>query len=338
MKYQILSTEEKSRIVGMHEGGMKCKDIGEELNVPCSTISTILTNWKVRGSVESLKSQCGRHRKISERGVRILVRSVLGDRRQPLSEISSYLNVCRNTTRTYLREMDFRSCIAPKKPYLSNKHKADRLAFARAHASWDFEDWCKVIWSDESSFELGKNSRQIRVWRKSHEKHARDCIAPSFKSGRTSVMVWGAFSGFDKSPLVPIPSNMRTASDFVNLVYEGTFSGFYFMHDDREQMILMEDGAPVHRSLLPLQWREAHGVKKLNWPANSPDLNPIENVWKIVKDLLRHHGRPRNKEEMVQTIQSVWDTIPLEQLHTFIGSMPDRMQAVILAQGGSTRW
>ena len=122
------------------------------------------------------------------------------------------------------------------------------------------------------------------------------------------MMVWGAFSGFDKCPLVPIPSNMRTTSDFVNLVYEGTFSGFYFMHDNREQLILMEDGAPVHRSLLPLKWRQAHGVKKLNWPANSPDLNPIENVWKIVKDLLRHRGRPRNKEDTVQTIQSVWDT------------------------------
>ena len=61
MKYRILSIEEKSQIVGMCEGRMKCKDIEEELNVYCSTISTILKNWKVRGSVESLKSQCGRH-------------------------------------------------------------------------------------------------------------------------------------------------------------------------------------------------------------------------------------------------------------------------------------
>ena len=79
-------------------------------------------------------------------------------------------------------------------------------------------------------------------------------------------------------------------------------------------------------------------MAKLIWPANSPDLNPIENLWKIVKDLLRHRPRPRNKEEMAQTIQSTWDTISLEQLQTLIRTMPDRMQAVISARGDSTRW
>jgi transposase len=66
----------------------------------------------------------------------------------------------------------------------------------------------------------------------------------------------------------------------------------------------MEDGAPVHRSSLTLQWRQAHGLEKLIWPTNSLDLNPIENLWKIVKDLLRHRPRLKNKEEMAQTIQS----------------------------------
>ena len=62
-----------------------------------------------------------------------------------------------------------------------------------------------IIWTDESSFESGKNPRQIRVWRKAYIKYNWDCIAPSFKSGCSSVMVWGAFIGFDKSPLVTIP-------------------------------------------------------------------------------------------------------------------------------------
>jgi transposase len=71
----------------------------------------------------------------------------------------------------------------------------------------------------------------------------------------------------------------------------------------------------------------------MNWPPNSPDLNPIENLWKIVKDLLRYH----NKEEMIQIIQEVWTQVSQEQLQRLILNMPARMQAVIEAKGGSTR-
>nr|PNR50627.1 hypothetical protein PHYPA_009813 [Physcomitrium patens] len=302
MKYRTLSPMQKNQIVEMRKAGMKCKDIAEVFSAPCSTISTILNHWKVHRSVESLKSQCSRPRKLFERDFRVLCHAVSSNRRHTLVELANLVSVSRTTVRFYLRELGFRNCIAPKKPYLNIKHKADRLAFARAYESWTFEDWCNIIWTDESSFETGKNPWQIRVWRKAYEKYNWDCIAPSFKSGRSSVMVWGAFTGFDKSPLIIIPLDKSSARDFVTIVYEGVLSGFYFLYDDTEQLILMEDGAPVHRSSLPLQWRHAHGIEKLFWPANSPDLNPIENVWMVVKDLLKHHSRPNSKLEMIEKI------------------------------------
>jgi transposase len=98
MPYKILSDEERGRIVGMREIGMKSSNIAFVLNVPQSTVSTILTNWKVKGSVESLKPRCGRHRKLSDRDARALARYVRDDRRQPLSELSSLLNVTQQFT------------------------------------------------------------------------------------------------------------------------------------------------------------------------------------------------------------------------------------------------
>ena len=151
-------------------------------------------------------------------------------------------------------------------------------------------------------------------------------------------MVWGAFIGFDKSPLVIMTPGERMTKHFVQKVYEGIFSDFYFMHDEPEELTLMEDGAHVHRSNYSTSWRQAHDMKKLKWPTNSPNLNPIENLWKIVEDLLRHHNIPNNKQKMIQLIKQVWDEVSLLQLRLPIANMLNCMRAVISASGRSTRW
>src|SRR5207253_3058397 len=92
-----------------------------------------------------------------------------------------------------------------------------------------------------------------------------DCLAPTFKSGRTSVMVWGAFTEHSVCQLVVIPSDRRKAKDFVEVVYEAALEPFYHSHQHIENMLLMEDGAPVHRSNLPKLWREAVGIPKIAW-------------------------------------------------------------------------
>lgn len=341
MKTRALTDAEKGVVVGMHTGGMRGAQIARELKMSASTVYGVLGSYKKRGTVVSPKSP-GRPRKLTRRNMSYLERLLDKDRRASLTEITNQMasiaKVSTRIVRNALQTLGYRNRVAAKKPFLNKKHKADRLAFARQYEKWTKEDWKKVIWTDESSFEIGRNSRQIRVWRKSHERYDYKCLAPTFKSGRTSVMVWGAFSGFDKSPLVIIPPKSRSASDFVNLVYEGTLSGFYFLHDHPEDIILMEDGAPVHRSKLPELWREAHGIKKLNWPANSPDLNPIENLWKIVKDNVQNTSRPHNKEELVESLHRVWKEIPLDILQTLIATMPARMKEVISAKGGSTRF
>jgi hypothetical protein len=149
-----------------------------------------------------------------------------------------------------------------------------------------------MIWTDESSFETGKRSRPVKVWRKSHERFSLNCLAPSFKSGPSLVMVWGAFTGFDKCPLVIIPPDRWKGRDFVDVVVESCLSGFYFLHDHHETLILMEDGALMHHSKESSDWRQVHVIRTLLWLANSFDLNPIENLWKIVKDTIQKEELP----------------------------------------------
>ena len=74
------------------------------------------------------------------------------------------------------------------------------------------------------------------MWRRAREAYLSSCLTPTFKSGRSSVMVWGAFSGFDKSHVVIMPEHERAAFHFVENVYEGFLSGFYFMHDNPKKL------------------------------------------------------------------------------------------------------
>ncbi len=84
-------------------------------------------------------------------------------------------------------------------------------------------------------------------------------------------------------------------------------------------------------------WFSDHGVTVLDWPANSPDLNPIENLWGIVKRKMRD-TRPNNADDLKAAIKATWASIPPQQCHKLITSMPRRIEAVIKAKGAPTKY
>jgi hypothetical protein len=148
-------------------------------------------------------------------------------------------------------------------------------------------------------------------------------------------MVWGAFQSNQKNTLVKMDKNRRTAIDFVDQVYEGELEMFWA---NIGAGILMEDGAPIHRSNAPKEWWKERAILKLVWPANSPDLNPIEHVWAKMKADIVKLPKAKNEEEMWAQLQKSWSNIDGNWLQSLVDSMPDRMAAVIAAKGGSTRW
>ena len=299
----------------------------------------VLRNFDARGTIES-PQRSGRPPKLTERDKRSVGRLLLANRRAPLAEITNQLptTVSPRTLRKAAHEIGFHARVAARKPFLMARHIAARLEFAKQHKNWTVADWKKVIWTDESTFEIGKNVRRIQVWRRTDERFNPDCLAPTFKSGRSSVMVWGAFVDSTTLPLVVMPPSRRTAADFVDIVYQPALGPFLEAHDDASSLTLMEDGAPVHRSNAPRIWREEHHLKKLAWPAQSPDLNPIENLWKTLKDEVQTKSRPKNVDEMQTALHAAWQAVPPSALESLVASMPDRIKAVLAAKGGSTRW
>uniref|UniRef100_A0A9J8DET1 Tc1-like transposase DDE domain-containing protein n=1 Tax=Cyprinus carpio carpio TaxID=630221 RepID=A0A9J8DET1_CYPCA len=98
-----------------------------------------------------------------------------------------------------------------------------------------------------------------------------------------------------------------------------------------------EDLAPAHTAKSTKSWLNDHGVGVFDWPANSPDLNPRENLWSIVKRKMRNQ-RPNNAGVLKATVKETWASIPPQQCHKLITSMPRQIEAVIKAKGAPTKY
>ena len=100
----------------------------------------------------------------------------------------------------------------------------------------------------------------------------------------------------------------------------------------------MEDGAPAHRANSTKNWHQDNGIKLFQgWPGNSPDLNAIENAWSQMKHI--QTGECATSEAGLKKVaRRVWRGITRDYLEKLYESMPCRMQAVVDAQGGHTKY
>ncbi len=172
------------------------------------------------------------------------------------------------------------------------------------------------------------------VWRKSGEAQNPCCLKSSVRFPQ-SVMIWAAMSSAGVGPLCFLKSTVNAA------IYQEILEHFMLPSADKlygdADFIFQQDLAPAHTAKGTKSWFNDHGVTVLDWPANSPDLNPIENLWGIVKRKMRD-TRPNNADDLKATVKETWASIPPQQCHKLITSMPRRIEAVIKAKGAPTKY
>lgn len=206
--------------------------------------------------------------------------------------------------------------------YISPKNRAARQAFAWQYKDWTDEEWMDIIFSDECYVYISGNPGNFYVTRRTDESYEDGVSIPTFGQSSVRVMVWACIVYGKKGPLLVLDypggkGGGMTAERYINQVLDGPLSAFYASlgldgHDPHFQ----QDNACSHTAKMMLQFLKAHGIKLFPHPASSPDLNPIENIWSILKSIIRRHPRqPTSIQELKNVIFEAWDEISVEDIN-----------------------
>ena len=301
----------------LHKAGFSAPKIKLVTGLPKSTITFIIRRFKNSQNHEYKKTtRTGRPRKLNQRAERHLVRSLNQDPFATLATLStpskSGYRLHYNTVRQYLAKNEYYAFRPRRKPYLTQMHKQNRLKFARRMQHWKLSDVACICFSDESSFEIGLRTDPSYVRRKRGHAYESRYLKPTFKSGRSSVGVLGAISLDFKSELAIIPHGKKMNSKrYIRFILNEKAHPFYEkVMEYHGDAIWQEDGARYHTSKMARKHQDSLGMILLEWPAQSPDLNPIEHVWRIMKiRISRRRHRISSIQEMEEVLQEEWDNL-----------------------------
>jgi hypothetical protein len=231
-----------------------------------------------------------------------------------------------------------KAVVKRKRPFLSKQHRRERLDFAITHQDWTVEDWKTVVWSDETKINrLGSDGRKW-VWKKAGEGLSDRLVQGTKKFGGGSLMMWGCMLWEGAGYACRIDGRMD-GELYTKILEDELQESLAYFSKDPSSVIFQQDNDPKHKCNKATTWFEDHGLKVLPWPAQSPDLNPIEHLWTHLKVKLGEYERPpAGILELWERVQVEWDKIEPEVCQNLIESMPSRVAAVLKAKGGYTKY
>jgi len=194
------------------------------------------------------------------------------------------------------------------------------------------------VWSDESKFNVFGSDGKEYCWRNPGEPLRDEHIKPTVKFGGGSIMVWGCMTYQGIGYLCKIDNGLD-AKLYRRILNEDLMETLKYYKMDKRDITFQHDNDPKHTADLTQAWIRRKRLRTLDWPAQSPDLNPIEHRWDLVERRLRKLPElPTSQKDLWEKIQDVWNEIKVEDCTKLINTMPQRIKAVLRARGGYTRW
>lgn len=309
--------------------GQSTRKVSKDLNIPKSTAAALFK--KQRENQPICIARRGRPRLTTPRGDAAIRLASKINRFRTQKELSDQFHLSATTIRDRLRRQNIRSRVAIEED-VTPAHKVARVQWCRQHKNENFQFW---IFSDESSFELHNVSVPRRLWvhRSNREKFARCCVTPLITKNRQSVMVWGAISasgpvafGFVDGRITA-PRYIQCLNDLLLPILDD------FPLDRLRNTVFQQDNARPHSAIMTQQFLAANAFRTTLWPANSPDLNPIEKVWAAMKRNVRSR-KPATIRQLRQAIVASWrDVVTEDFCNRLYASLHDTMTTVINRRG-----
>lgn len=340
-KLDKTKTDEAANLLSQ---GCSLRSVANKVGIHYSTVSRLRENLRRCGQdVEN--GQSGRPRLFNSRQERNYIRMVATGRcstavqlqRTITGELGNHA-VSVATCKRILNRAGFHGRRKLKKPLLSKTHRKQRFAFAKSHRKWRLTHWKRVVWSDESKFNLYGSDGTQYCWRREGEPLQDHHVKPTVKHGGGSVMVWGCFSWQGVGSLTRIEGIM-TAQHYQTILANELLRSFNLHHLNKSRTYFQHDNDPKHKARSTQAWLASHGIRVLSWPPQSPDMNPIEHLWNYLDRRLRQRPvLPTSLDELWQALKDEWEKIPVSFCRDLIATMPERVADLRKAHGSHTRW
>ena len=228
--------------------------------------------------------------------------------------------VMKRTISKTLHRKGLKSCCTRKVPLLKKAHVQARLKFAKEHLDDPEEAWEKVMWSDETKIELfGINSTR-HVWSKRNAEYNPKNTIPTVKHGGGNLMLWGCFSVKGTGRIEGRMNGTMYREILVRALKMGR--GWVFQHDND----------PKHTAKATKEWLKRKHIKVLEWPSQSPDQNPIENLLRELKlRVAKRH--PRNLKDLERICKEEWTKIHPKICANLLKNYNKRLTSVLANKG-----
>lgn len=344
-----LSPQERSRICELHSinrwGAVRIHRVHSEFKI--STIKYTIRKERERERNQSL-SRSGRSRKLTEEQRDLVYDLTRLNPHIKLRELVMEVDhtVAIRTMRRLLKEMGRRKWKRLKRPELKPIHAVKRLIWAQTWAHLTPEQWARVKWSDECSVERGAGTETVWTFNRPSEQLELGDVSTERTGKSVKQMFWAGFGENMRTELIAVDGDPESARGGVTgaIIHDLYRTQLPLLLRDGD--IFMHDGASVHRAVIVKKLLTELRIEVMDWPPYSPDLNPIENLWAIMKrEIYRLHPELEHaddtettRQQLIIAAKEAWRSIDHEILYNLSITMPNRVQAVINADGWYTKY
>ena len=336
---QVSNPIKENIIISLTQGS-STRDVAKQFKISQSTV--------VKYGKESVqnypKRKSGRPGKISDQTKRYLAQKVSSNSFKTAVEARKYLideldiNISTNRVREILHEKGLKGVIKKKKPFLSVKHQKARMEFVEKYEHWTDDDWERVIWSDETKINFFGSDGVRWGWKKNNNNLDPNGLIQTVKHGGGNIMIWGCMTWHGPGFISKIDGRLD-AKLYVEIIDKCIPQTVEHYNINENEMIFQQDNDPKHTSKVAAKYFDDKKMNILYWPAQSPDLNPIEHLWVHVKrELAKFPEPPKGCNMLWQRVEDVFYSIPVEVCQNLIKSMSARIQAMKKAKGGHTKY